>query len=87
MRRHTSTSAPATANAAVAWYRSLVRVAESPARGATPAENATNVGPYTEPVCSQAGETNRSIGSFGYSSGTCRYGLAWWTATIRPYIA
>src|SRR2546421_2483787 len=76
VRRHTSTSAPATANAAVAWYRNLVRAAESPASGATAAEDTVNVGPYTEPVCNQAGETYRSIGSWGYSSGTCRYGLA-----------
>ena len=53
----------------------------------TPAEIPFHNGPYTELVFCHVGFTRRIARSFENSTGTCRYGLAPYTLTMRPYAA
>ena len=50
---------------------------------ATP-DSAVNAGPYTDGVCRHVCPTSASSGSCGYCTATCVYGLAWYTARMRP---
>src|ERR687897_1391100 len=87
VRLATSNAARNTDSTASVWNhtrvdRRCVSVTET-----TPAEMPFHSGPYTEAVFCHVGLTRRIARSFGYSTGTCRYGLAPYCETIRPYAA